>query len=110
MGHLESQKSIKLSTYAVLFFGTPHQGGNGVSLVEILTSILSTVTHTNQKLLAKTKLHSEWLQNQQSDFNAISQDFETVFFYETLEMPLPVGRLLVRTYLLIHKFTRAGIS
>lgn len=95
-GHLEDQKSMKLSTYAVLFLGTPHQGGQGIELAQVLTKVLSAFSHTNERLLKRMKPNSDWLMDLQKRYNAISQDFKTVFFYETLKMPVPLlGRLLV---------------
>lgn len=96
LGHLEHQKAIKLSTYGVMFLGTPHQGGNGVNLAQIVTSVMSLFTYTNQKVLDHISPNSDWLQELQSRYNAISLDFETVFFYETWKMGTPVGKILVR--------------
>ncbi|OHF04061.1 pfs domain-containing protein, partial [Colletotrichum orchidophilum] len=95
-GHLAEQKSVKLSTYAVLFLGTPHQGGQGVELAQLFTKVLSVFSHTNNKLLQRMKPNSDWLFDLQERYNAISQDFKTVFYYETLKMPVPLlGSLLV---------------
>lgn len=97
--HKESQKSIKLSTSAVLFLGTPHQGGKAVDLAEVLTRVLSTVTYTNKKLLERVKPDSEWLHELQYRYNSISHDFETIYFYETQKMPIPVkGPTLVSIF------------
>jgi hypothetical protein len=95
--HLEIQKSIKLSTHAALFVATPHQGGEGVHLAEIMRRVFSVASYTNPKLLEQVQRHSAWLQDLQARYNAISRDLETVFFYETYEMAVPVfGRILVR--------------
>lgn len=79
-----------------MYLGTPHQGGEGVSLAKIVAHAISAFAYTNQRLLSRIERHSEWLQDLQSRYNSISGDFETVFFYETFEMPVPLlGRLLV---------------
>lgn len=97
VGHLEDQKAVKLSTYAVLFLGTPHQGGQGVSIAQAITKVMSVISHTNSKLLGRMKPNSDWLIELQTRYNAISQDFKTVYYYETREMPVPgLGHLLVR--------------
>lgn len=97
VGHLEDQKAVKLSTYAVLFLGTPHQGGQGVSIAQAITRVMSVFSYTNSKLLGRMEQNSDWLSDLQTRYNAISQDFQTVYYYETKEMPVPVlGRLLVR--------------
>ncbi|KAK4445604.1 Pfs domain-protein [Podospora aff. communis PSN243] len=75
--HLEMQKSVKLSTHAVLFLATPHQGGEGVQLAEIMRRVFSVVSYTNQKLLEQVQRHSTWLQDLQARYNAISRDVET---------------------------------
>lgn len=90
-GNLERQTAIKLSTYGILFLGTPHQGGEGVDRLKILVSLLSHFTQTNHKIIDRIMPNSEWLQEHQSAYNSISQEFETVFFYETWKMPICVG-------------------
>ena len=97
---MEHQKSIILSTYGVLYFGTPHQGGEGVPLAQIMIRILSLASFTNPKLLSQIGKHSEWVQDLQSRYNAVCENIAAVFFYETEPMPiLKFGRLLVRSIL-----------
>ncbi|KAK1753768.1 hypothetical protein QBC47DRAFT_47883 [Echria macrotheca] len=105
VGHLEMQKSIQLSTSAVLFLATPHQGGEGVHLAQIMTRVLSVVSYTNPKLLDQVQQHSEWLQDLQSRYNSISGDFDSVFFYETYEMAIDVAGVNVRRLLVVPKFS-----
>lgn len=96
VGHLERHKSTKISTGAVLYLATPHQGGEGVSLAQIVTRVYSVFSHTNAKLLAQIAPGSDWLQDLQSRYNSISHHFETTFFYETRETSLPLlGKLLL---------------
>jgi hypothetical protein len=97
--HLEMQKSVKLSTHAALFLATPHQGGEGLHLAEIMRRVYSVSSYTNPKLLEQVYRHSAWLQDLQARYNSISRDLETVFFYETYEMAAAViGRILVRRF------------
>ena len=79
-------KGIYLSTIAILFFGTPHLGANiaGDSFLAILTRIISVVKDTDQALINHLKRDSEWLQLQWTQYANISDDFDTVFFFETL--------------------------
>ncbi|KAM7189943.1 P-loop containing nucleoside triphosphate hydrolase protein [Rhypophila sp. PSN 637] len=96
VGHLERYKYIKISTGGVFYLATPHQGGQGVSLAQIVTRAYSVFSHTNPKLLAKIAPNSEWLQSLQSSYNSTSHQFDTTFFYETRPMTVPLlGRLLV---------------
>ncbi|KAF8510875.1 hypothetical protein BU17DRAFT_97727 [Hysterangium stoloniferum] len=73
--HLVEHKWIALSTYGILFLGTPHQGS------DTITSARSFSLNSN----------SEWLQQQLSDYNPISRSFRTVFFYEDIKTVLPDG-------------------
>ncbi|KAF5246377.1 hypothetical protein FANTH_6893 [Fusarium anthophilum] len=95
VGHLEHFKAIKLSTYAVMFLGTPHQGGEGIPLAEVLRQISSITSYTNKKILNKMERNSEWLQELQLDYNAISHEFKTIFFYETMKMDVGIMSLLI---------------
>ena len=99
-GHLVDHKAIKLSTYGISFVGTPHQGGNGVGLGKVVLDVLSAVKHTNKNVVGHLAKHSEFLQHQQSQYLAISGDFETVCFYETYKTHLRgVGDKLAGTFL-----------
>jgi hypothetical protein len=74
-----------LSTYGILFLGTPHQGTDTVS------KLVSLCSRPNNILLTHLTSHSELLQQQISDFNAITAHFQMKFFFETLPTPLPDG-------------------
>ncbi|KAH8145939.1 uncharacterized protein LAJ45_10081 [Morchella importuna] len=67
--HLVAHKDIHLSTYGIMFFWDPHQGGNDVPLAKSLINIAS--------------------------FNSISGQFETKFLYETYMTPTPAGKKLI---------------
>lgn len=84
-GILEEQRSIKLSTYSIIFMGTPHQGGQG------LLHIAKMQGYTSDNLLEYLEGHSELLQQQTSEFTSISRDFEIKFAYETLPTPIFAG-------------------
>jgi hypothetical protein len=80
-----------------MFLGTPHQGGQGAALGRILAQIGSLVTYTSSNAIKHLASHSEWLQQQQGQFSAISGDFVLKFFYETYKMHVPIyGHVLVR--------------
>jgi hypothetical protein len=90
-GHLIEHKWIALSTYAILFLATPHQGAEVVKSALQLSKMASIYSKTNNILLKHLTLDSELLQQQLSDFNAISSDFQMRFFYETLPTMHPGG-------------------
>ncbi|MCJ1425262.1 hypothetical protein MMC29_003150 [Sticta canariensis] len=87
-GKLEEQRSIKLSTYGVIFMGTPHQGGQGVGIGKIMVNIAKVQGDANDSLLKHLEEHSEFLQQQVSEFSLISQSFDIKFAYETKPTPL----------------------
>ncbi|CCX33417.1 Similar to Nephrocystin-3; acc. no. Q6AZT7 [Pyronema omphalodes CBS 100304] len=89
--HLPEQKSVKLSTCGILFMGTPHQGGSGVTLGKLAVNIMSLYRYTNQEYLIHLERNSEWLEHQHSLYLPISADFRTVYFYETEKTKLPGG-------------------
>ncbi|KAF8530182.1 hypothetical protein BU17DRAFT_78785 [Hysterangium stoloniferum] len=82
-GHLLPRKWIHLSTYGIVFFGTPHQG------TDIVPKFVSLCSRPNNILLKHLSAHSELLQQQIADFNAITAHFHMTFFYETLPTTLP---------------------
>lgn len=81
---LEEHRSIKLSTYGILFMGTPHQGGSGVALGKSILKVASIFVTVDSKILKHLERDSEWLQQQLGQYAPISSDFVTKFAYETL--------------------------
>ncbi|KAF8528440.1 hypothetical protein BU17DRAFT_61112 [Hysterangium stoloniferum] len=89
-GHLVEHRWIALSTYGILFLGTPHQGTLAITNpANELLNLASLSSRTNNVLLKHLIFNSEWLQQQLSSYNPISADFCTKFFYETLLTVLP---------------------
>ncbi|OAA58654.1 hypothetical protein LEL_10876 [Akanthomyces lecanii RCEF 1005] len=74
-GALAEHRSIKLSTYGILFMGTPHQGGNGVQLGRVLANVASLVIAADERLLKHLERDSEWLQQQLGQYAPISNEF-----------------------------------
>ncbi|KAF8522704.1 hypothetical protein BU17DRAFT_44398 [Hysterangium stoloniferum] len=83
--HLLQYKWISLSTYGILFLGTPHQG------TDIVLKFISLCCRPNNILLKHLISHSELLQDQNSDFNPIAADFQMKFFYENFPTLLTDG-------------------
>ena len=75
--------------------GTPHQGGEGVAWGKRLVNVASIFVKTNDKLLNILERDSEILQQQLSQYNSISGDFETKFAFETKPTPLALGRAMI---------------
>jgi hypothetical protein len=80
--HLSDYQAIGLSTYGILFLGTPHQGADGVDLALCLLRIQSIYTQTNDAILQHLQRDSEFLQSQMSLYTSISGNYDTKFFYE----------------------------
>ncbi|KAI5845888.1 hypothetical protein DFP73DRAFT_594082 [Morchella snyderi] len=86
MNNLEHHKDIKISTYGILFFGTPHQG------VTNLDGNLSGIVPWRAKgsrasikntILRDLEENSNAIQKQLTEYKNISKDFVTKFLYET---------------------------
>ncbi len=94
-GALEDHRSIKISTYGVIFLGTPHQGGNGVSFAELLVNVMSVFAPAHDRLLKHLEQNSEWLQHQLGQYGLISGDFVTKVGYEEYETPTVLGHSIM---------------
>ncbi|KAJ4161661.1 uncharacterized protein LMH87_007687 [Akanthomyces muscarius] len=94
-GALAEHRSIKLSTYGILFMGTPHQGGNGVQLGRVLANVASLVIAADERLLKHLERDSEWLQQQLGQYAPISNEFITKFAYEEYATLTVLGRSIM---------------
>ena len=86
--HKADLKSLFLSTHGILFCGVPHQGGNGVTLGQICLNIVGIVTHSSTKLVDALDPASTQLRTNLESYVPISDQFHTVFIYETLPTPV----------------------
>ena len=89
--HLFPHKAVELSTYGILFLGTPHQGSATVDFGMTLFRILSVYDSTNDAVLKDLQLHSKPLQQQLYGYSAISHKYITKFYYEMYETKLFSG-------------------
>ncbi|KAA6414181.1 MAG: hypothetical protein FRX48_02543 [Lasallia pustulata] len=94
-GALEEHRSIKLSTYGILFMGTPHQGGSGVHLGELMLKVASIFVTADDKILKHIERDSEWLQQQLGQYAPISNDFVTKFAYEMFPTRIALGTAIM---------------
>jgi hypothetical protein len=90
---LHHLKSIKFSTYGILFFGTPHRGANNVALGRLILGISSIFMHTNTTIVRQLDRDSDALSQLVDEFLPIIADFQIIFFYETHPTPLIGGTL-----------------
>ncbi|KAI6085949.1 hypothetical protein F4821DRAFT_141851 [Hypoxylon rubiginosum] len=94
-GAQHEHRSVKTSTYGILFMGTPHQGGNGVQLGRALVDIASIFVAADDRILKHLERDSEWLQQQLGQYGPISGDFVTKFAYETYKTPTLLGHSIL---------------
>jgi hypothetical protein len=88
-------RSIKLSTYGVMFMGTPHQGGSGVGFGRLMINVASVFVAADDRLLRNLERDSESLQQQLGQHAPISGDFVTKFAFEKYATPIVLGRSMV---------------
>ncbi|KAF3031307.1 hypothetical protein E8E12_000040, partial [Didymella heteroderae] len=94
-GALEEHRAVKLSTYGIVFMGTPHQGGSGVALGKLMVNVASVFVAADDRLLQHLARDSEWLQQQLGQYGPISGDFVTKFAFETYATPTLLGRSMM---------------
>ena len=100
MQHLHS---IFVSTYAVLFLSTPHNGSSKASLAStgrrmIDALVPSKVWDTNGQLLDALQEGSETLQNITDMFVPLMKNFRIHFFWEQVKTDFGVSQDYVRHY------------
>ncbi|KAF2804401.1 tetratricopeptide repeat domain-containing protein [Mytilinidion resinicola] len=94
-GALEEHRSIKASTYGIVFMGTPHQGGSGVQLGKLLVNVASVFVAADDRLMKHLERDSEWLQQQLGQYGQISGEFVTKFAYEEYMTPTVLGHSIM---------------
>ncbi|ORY14148.1 ribonuclease-like protein p/mrp subunit [Clohesyomyces aquaticus] len=85
--------SIYVSTYGILFLGTPHNGSNKASLASVGSRMINALTpskiaDTNSQLADALLEGSEVLQNITDMFVPLMKNFRVYFFWEQLKTDL----------------------
>ncbi|KAI1751951.1 ribonuclease-like protein p/mrp subunit [Xylaria castorea] len=85
--HINHLHSIYVSTYGILFFGTPHQGSGTANLATFAQRIIdvllpSKLVDTQAQLLDALKEGSEVLQEITDNFAPLMKDLRIYFFWE----------------------------
>ncbi|KAI9859416.1 MAG: hypothetical protein M1813_006753 [Trichoglossum hirsutum] len=81
----ETYLSIKNATYGIVFFGTPHQGGNFASLGSIAASIARlSLRNPSNSFMETLKTDSLFADDLVQDFRQQLEDYYVLSFYETL--------------------------
>ena len=71
-----------MSTHATLFFGTPHSGLEGTTLVTAINRLASVYIKTTDVILNDLQAHSSELESIQSLYVAASEKISSIFFCE----------------------------
>ncbi|KAG0648829.1 hypothetical protein D0Z07_4939, partial [Hyphodiscus hymeniophilus] len=95
--------SIYISTYAILFLGTPHNGSSkaqlaGMGRKMLDTMIPSKIWDTDGQLVEALKEGSETLQNITDQFTPLMKRFRIYFFWEQEKTDLKTTRDYVGTH------------
>ena len=77
---------MKLSTHGILFFGTPHHGGNGVTLGELVLRIASVAITTSDRAMKNLRKESEWLETLDSTVRSVKT---STLLFSTNLIPRP---------------------
>ncbi|PVF97062.1 hypothetical protein CPB86DRAFT_707945 [Serendipita vermifera] len=85
------RRQIKVSTYGILFFGTPHSGANRVGLARSVGKLLSVYMFTDDSMLNDLDHNSNQLENIQTFYLDASKRIKSIFFYETDPTPMVSG-------------------
>ncbi|KAI0437710.1 ribonuclease-like protein p/mrp subunit [Xylaria telfairii] len=85
--HISHLHSIYVSTYGILFFGTPHQGSGTANIATFAQRIIdvllpSKLVDTQAQLLDALKEGSEVLQETTDNFAPLMKDLRIYFFWE----------------------------
>ncbi|KAF8512141.1 hypothetical protein BU17DRAFT_69322 [Hysterangium stoloniferum] len=83
--HLPAHKAVEVSTYGIIYLGTPHQGIDLTDWTRSLLRYFSITSQTDSPIMKHLGLHSETLQQLVAEYAAISGRFQTVFCYETYD-------------------------
>ncbi|WEW55150.1 hypothetical protein PRK78_000578 [Emydomyces testavorans] len=98
--HIQHLRSIYVSTYAILFLGTPHNGSDIAKFGSLLQSICGAVLpkklfDTSPQLINSLKTDNEHLQIINRDFVQIMDRFRIYFFHESKPMDLKSTRAFI---------------
>ncbi|KAI1355896.1 hypothetical protein F5Y01DRAFT_268006 [Xylaria sp. FL0043] len=80
----ETYKRIWESTFGLVFFATPHRGGNHAGFGDIVAEVARHVLRNpGNTFLATLKSNSHYLSTITDDFRQMLEDFQIISFYET---------------------------
>ncbi|KAF8524260.1 hypothetical protein BU17DRAFT_6911, partial [Hysterangium stoloniferum] len=88
-------QDVESSVYGIIFLGIPHQDIDVTSWTNSTLDCLSIDHQTNNPILKHLGLHSRTLQQQLTQYNAISFMYHTIFCYEAYPTCVPITSVVV---------------
>ena len=99
---------IKTATYGLVFFATPHSGGNGAGIAEFAARFSSALTgHTRNSLLQTLTRQSLLNEISSAQFQSQREDYEALTYFETQKMGVGRLRYLPHTSMVSFKNERS---
>jgi hypothetical protein len=100
---VRDDKNLYDSTYGIIFFATPHGGGQHVSFADLVFSIGRAVFNKPQNDIMTALKKNDFYSNQnRADFLPRTKDFHFISFYETK----PTRGTMVRSILCPYTHSR----
>jgi hypothetical protein len=96
--HMHYYKYVELSTAGICFLGTPHQGSDGVSWLQILSNFQSLYAPIQRRVVDDLKPFSAYLEHQLERYRAIGYNYSTVYCYEQSKTSVGGTRTMVHYY------------
>ena len=112
--HVEHLYSIFVSTYGILFFGTPHHGTDAGEWMASSARETHVSSLERSQLLSAIQKDSETLQAITDQFSSLMKQFHIFFFWEEIESEMEIRRGFVveeaSAAPIIDNTERAGIA
>ena len=90
--HSSNYGCIRVSTRGLVFFATPHAGGNLAGLADVAANFASAMTGSAKNSLLKTLKQNSLLNEMSKDhFQPQSGDYEVLTFIESKKMDVRIG-------------------
>jgi hypothetical protein len=86
---------------SMIFFSTPHRGGNGADGLSLLLKLVGMSKEYIKDLMANSTL----LYTINDDFTNTCSDLQLFSFYETLKTLTPIGNQYVSAYIMLPIWT-----
>jgi hypothetical protein len=82
----DTYSHIRIATYGIAFFGTPHQGGNNATLGKVMSNVARAVLRTpKNNFLEALQKDSTFADTLSQNFRHLLEDYYILSFYETRE-------------------------